>query len=98
MNKILYRYEIEYSSYDGGTAIHLREFPVIKETDKCYFIKRYFWGGERRVLKDAYNTFAFDNRADAKDHFVRRTTKRIAWFKYWIEECEKALELIKAIK
>jgi hypothetical protein len=71
---------------------------VIRETEKTYFVK---WGyhpllvNEKRVKKDAYNTFAYDTKAKAKDHFIRRTNKRIAWFDFWKDECKKALELIE---
>jgi len=94
--EILYRYEIEYQSEDGPTSIQLREIPVIRETDKCYFVKRFYWGdAERRISKDAYNTYAFNTKDKAKQHFIRRTNKRIAWFEFWTKECEKALELIE---
>lgn len=98
MSKVLYRYEIVYKNEDGDTSIRLREFPVIRETEKCYFIN---WGwhptfvNEKRVSKDAHNTYAYDTKEDAKDHFMRRTRKRIAWFEFWIEECKKGLELIE---
>jgi len=94
--EILYRYEIEYQSEDGPTSIQLREIPVIRETDKCYFVKRFYFGdAERRIRKDAYNTYAFNTKDKAKQHFIRRTNKRIAWFEFWTKECEKALELIE---
>lgn len=93
---VLYRYEIEYKSEDGPTTIHLRELPVIRETDKCYFIRRYYLGdAERRILKDAYNTYAYATEGQAKQHFIRRTNTRIAWYEYWIKECQKALKLIQ---
>lgn len=93
---VLYRYEIEYKSEDGDTAIHLRELPVVRETEKCYFVRRFYWGdAERRILKDAHNTYAYDSKERAKQHFIRRTNKRIGWYEYWIEECQKALELIQ---
>ena len=96
MQKILYRYEIEYSNpYDPSTSIRLRELPVIRETEKCYFIKRFYWGKERRVLKDAHDTYAYDNKEDAKNHFKRRTRKRVSWYDYWIKECNKGLKLIE---
>jgi len=94
MSKILYRYEIQYKNWDDDTDIYLREYPVTRETEKCYFIE-YNWK-ERRILKDAFNTYAFDNKEDAKNHLIRRTRKRIAWYEYWIEECKKALELVKS--
>lgn len=92
----LYRYEIEYQSEDGPTRVYLREIPVIRETEKTYFIKRdYYSVAVRAVKKDAYNTYAYDTKEKAKEHFIRRTNKRIAWFDFWTEECRKALKLIE---
>lgn len=97
--KYLYRYEIEYSNADDpNTSVRLREIPVIKETDKTYFVKRFYWGGERRILKDAYDTYAYATKEDAKKHFIRRTNSRISWYEYWTKECEKGLKLIEVIK
>ena len=42
-----------------------------------------------------YNTYAYATKEKAKQHFIRRTRKRLAWFEFWTEECEKALELIE---
>ena len=70
----------------------------IKETDKTYFVKRFYWGGERRILKDAYDTYAYATKEDAKKHFIRRTNSRISWYEYWTKECEKGLKLIEVIK
>lgn len=93
---ILYRYEIEYTSEDGPTSIQLREIPVIRETEKMYYVRRdYFGVAERGIKKDAYNTYAFNTKEKAKQHFIRRTQKRIRWFEFWIEECQKGLELIQ---
>ena len=95
MNKMIYRYEIKYKSEYGDTSVYLSELPVIRETEKTYLIKRTHWGSDlRRVSKDAYNSYAFDTKKEAKSHFIRRTSKRIEWFEFWTKECEKALELI----
>lgn len=94
--QVLYRYEIEYKNYDGGTDLRLREYPVIRETEKCYFIELNW--REKRISKDAFNTYAYSTKEDAKDHLIRRTRKRIAWFNFWLEECEKAIELAKELK
>lgn len=92
----LYRYEIEYQSEDGPTRVYLREIPVIRETEKTYFVKRFYWGDhERRISKTAYNTYAYNTKEKAKQHFIRRTETRIRWFEFWIEECKKGLELIE---
>jgi hypothetical protein len=93
--KVLYRYEIEYKNDDGDTQVRLREHPIIRETQATYFIKASYPIAEKRVSKFAYNTFAYDTKEKAKEHFIRRTNTRIKWFNYWIEECEKGLELIE---
>lgn len=93
--KLLYRYEIEYRNEDGNTRIRLNTYNIIRETEHCYWIyPTYYQGKLKRVRKTAYNTFAYDSKEKAKEHFIRRTKTRIKWFKFWIEECEKALELI----
>lgn len=104
MSKLLYRYEIEYKSEDGDTSVYLRELPVIRETEKTYFINRTYYQllrqgyGEKRVLKDAHNTYAYNTKEKAKQHFIRRTQRRIDWFDFWKEECEKGLELIQTME
>ena len=97
MSKVLYRYYIEYSSYDGGTSIRLDEFPVIIETEKTYVIKVDGWR-QKRVKKNAYSTYAYDTKEAAKDHFIRRTNNRIGWYEYWMGECKKGLDLIKELE
>lgn len=95
--KNLYRYEIEYRNYDDDTQIRLREFTVIRETEHTYFIDAngYPWPKKiKRVSKNAINTYAYDTKEKAKDHFIRRTTKRVLWYKFWIKECKKGLKLI----
>lgn len=97
--KTLYRYEIRYTGEDGDTKVYLREFPVERETKHTYFIDKLVYGirisREKRISKTAYNTFAYDTKEKAKDHFVRRTQRRIEWFKFWSDECKRALKLIK---
>lgn len=93
---ILYRYEIEYTSEDGDTKVKLRRYSVVRETEYTYFINPVYYPHKlRRCSKTAFNTFAYDSIEEAKKHFIRRTETRIRWFKFWIEECERALELIK---
>lgn len=93
---VLYRYEIEYKSEDGDTNVYLREFKVLEETDKTYLIEINSWT-HKRIRKTAYNAYAHTQKQKALDHFVRRTSKRISWFEFWKQECEKALELAKDI-
>jgi len=101
--KTLYRYEIRYTSEDGDTKIYLSELPVLRETPFTYFVghpyqtSERFGGKLRLVKKTAYNTYAYDTKEKAKEHFIRRTNTRIKWFKFWTDECERALELIEKL-
>ena len=101
--KNLYRYEIQYSNTDGDeTNVTLQEYQIKRETKSMYFIKyplyQYITNLTKRVKKDAYNTFAYDTKEKAMKHFIRRTSRRIDWFEYWKEECEKALKIAKQLK
>lgn len=94
--KKIYRYEIQYTSEDGDTKVVLHDYRVIRETEHCYFINPvYYPHKEKRVLKTAMNTYAYDTIEKAKEHFIRRTKTRIKWFNFWTEECKKGLELIE---
>jgi len=100
--KKLYRYEIEYKNEDSDTRVVLREFPVARETEYTYFIAegdrvlaQILGRKEKKVKKNAMNTYAYDTKEKAKEHFIRRTETRIRWFNFWIEECEKGLEIMK---
>lgn len=101
--KKLYRYEIEYTSEDGGTNVYLKELPVFRETEYTYFVGQQYQtsqilGGKlRRVSKSkrALNAYAHSTSEAAKKHFIRRTETRIKWFRFWKEECERALDIIK---
>jgi len=101
--KTLYRYVIEYRSEDNETDIRLTELPVFRETEFTYFVGHPHQTSEvfgiklKRVRKDAMNTYAYDTKEKAKDHFICRTEARIRWYKFWIEECKTALEIIKKV-
>jgi hypothetical protein len=93
----LYRYEIEYSSYDDHeTRVILKKYPIINETKDNFFIThpKMGMGHQKRVSKFAYNTFAYINEEDARANFIRRTQTRLGWFKYWEKECKNALKII----
>lgn len=91
---VLYRYEIEYNSYDGDTNVWLRECKVIAETDKTYLIEVNPWT-KKRIRKSSYNAWAHAQKDKALAHFIRRTSKRVSWYEFWVEECNKALDLAK---
>lgn len=97
MTNVLYRYEIAYKSEDGDTSVYLRELKVLDETERTYLIENRYWQ-KKRVRKGAHNTYAYPTKEAALKHFVRRTSKRIGWFEFWQEECEKALKLAEAMR
>jgi hypothetical protein len=76
--KVLFRYiRKPQSQYDWDGVldtklieVELREFSVVRETLKCYFIKIGI--KEKRILKDAKNTFAYLDKEDAIRNFFRR--------------------------
>jgi hypothetical protein len=96
MTDILYRYEIQYKSEDGDTDVHLRELKVLQETDKTYVIENYHQ--KKRVYKNAHNSYAYASKEHALKHLIRRTHKRISWFEFWVEECNKALDIAKTLE
>lgn len=93
----IYRYEIYYSNPEElETTVRLREFNVERETEYTYFIqdpRKYRLKQVRKPDWENANRFAYESKEDAMKHFIRRTKKRIGWYKYWLEECEKALEI-----
>lgn len=94
---VLYRYEIGYRNYDDGeTRLFLRELKVLEETDKTYLVQNYHQ--KKRIRKSSFNAYAHAQKDKALAHFKRRTTKRVSWYEFWVEECNKALELTKQIE
>ena len=105
----LYRYEIEYSGDGQETSVELREYEVIRETEQTYFIQKTKYpvldNKLKRVLKirdygngceesGINNRFAYLSKKDAMMNFKIRTEKRVSWYRYWSNECKKALEIV----
>lgn len=96
---ILYRYEIEYTNEDNDhVTLRLNEIQVIKETEKCYFIDVFPHRKLKRVLKNAMNTYAYNTKEKALEHFKRRTQKRVSWYHFWMKQCQVAIKLADRIK
>lgn len=99
--KTLYRYDIEYTSEDGETQVRLMELPVLRETEHTFFVGHQYQTSEafgrklKRVSKTAMNTYAYDTKEKAKEHFISRTKTRIRWYEFWTEECKRGLKLIE---
>lgn len=96
MGKVLYRYELEYTSEDGPTNVDLREIPVLQETDKTYLVQNRYWQ-KKRVRKDTPNAYAHATKEAALDHFKRRQANRIRWYEFYQRECERGLEIAEEL-
>lgn len=93
MGKVLYRYEIEYTSEDGPTSLQLRELKIIADKPKTYVVQIVHWRPNKVVRKDTPNAYAHPTKKAALEHFKRRTWSRIRWYEFWRRECETAIGL-----
>lgn len=94
----LYRYIICYGNYEEETMVILREYPVIKETECFYFITSPTGHSKpKKIGKWSLRSFAHDTKEKAKANFIHRAESRIAWYRYWMRECEKGLKLIEDV-
>lgn len=81
MNEIKYiyryerRYHDEYAS-ENTISINLKKFAVIKET-KCTYLIKVLNNKEKRVFKNAKNSFAFDTVEKARTNFINRCKRQI---------------------
>ena len=70
----LYRIEDNWGGYDPTYKVI--EFPVTRETDKCYVIhKRNYYGisnPTKYVLKDGKNLYAWDTLEKAEYNYMKR--------------------------
>lgn len=98
---ILYRYTSNVWSLFDDEGIFLEEseirepkvtlstYNVIRETKHCYFIKLTKTSKEKRILKDAKNTFAYDTKAKALNNYKHRCSSNFG-------HCTRNLEVAKA--
>ena len=82
--KVLYRYSdgwYEVGQYSGKIVTahpmpHI--FPVIRETDKSYFIEDHRWH-LRRVPKTGKNVYAWDSEKKALFNYLKRKVILTSW-------------------
>lgn len=72
-----YRYEDYPGSDWASPQITLRRLRVIRETPRCVVLDD--WSRERYVLKDARKRFAYPTIELARDSFLRRKRKQVAY-------------------
>lgn len=94
----LYRYRAEYETEDSFSGFRLLTYPVVKQTDKSYFIIGDDYSGKlKRVPKSAFNAWAHSTKKAAFEHLRRRLDTRIKWYHYWLENCENTLKVMDKV-
>lgn len=106
--KHLYRYIREWlwdeENYEQYPNISLKKYEVIRETPKCWVIKKHI--GSRKetfILKDPYtywngeleNRFAYENKDNAFQSFKFRTERSLTNALNNVDSSKQFLELIK---
>lgn len=118
--KVLYRYQNfnesiggydesgEYRSYGHNVRLRIIKIPILKETEKGYWIqsstgkqvKTKTWLGENLdmyvsfVLKGSGKRLAHETIELAKESFIARKKRQIKLLSKQLEDAEKALKLI----
>jgi hypothetical protein len=85
---ILYRYEDGWESKP-----YIREFPVYRETEKCYVIEEF--GMDKFILKDPDGRrFAYATKQLAENSYRKRKQWQIIYAKASIRRAEAALDYL----
>jgi hypothetical protein len=82
-------YRYEDSRTTNGIHVYLREFHVIKYTEKGAWIEQY--GQERFVLKDARKRYACPSKEEALESFRARKKRQILILTSQLERAKLAL-------
>jgi hypothetical protein len=106
-----YRYEaIQYAEHDidgelvspkiPNPTIELREYDILKETLKGYWIghKEFPELSKRWVSKTSKKKFAYPTKDEALINFIKRTEKRIKILEHQIIFSKIVLQKIKSYK
>lgn len=89
--KYLYRYERGFSTYP--TYINLHRHPIVKETEKGYWILSYgFHSGKRWVSKTARKRWAYPTEEEAYTNFRLRTERCVKILNAQLENAKAYLK------
>ena len=99
----LYRYWSTDSSnndYDlfPEYELLLKEYEVIRETEKCYVINDGYDIKDKLVLKEAKKRFAYPEKEMALKNYIERTKKYITIMGHNTEKAKECLEQANKIK
>lgn len=91
-----YRYEWHSTTGYKEFLFNLKEYDLIKETDKGYWIGFNEWA-MKWVPKNSLRRYAYPTKEEAMRNFIKRTEKRIQFLQHTLMGCEFALNEAKKL-
>ena len=93
----LYRYTD--SVLEDGLSLVLREFQVVKITEKTYFIKLHEWSSRsKQCRKNALRSFAYDTKEKAFDSYIVRKKKQYQLADVAMQTASMALKMADKVR
>ena len=83
-----YRY-VDVDIYGIGIVIEIRDYNLIRTTEKGYWIKRH--GKERWVSKNSKKRFAYPSKEQALENYVARKKRQIIILETQLNRAKTAL-------
>jgi hypothetical protein len=77
--------------------VELKTIPLIKETEKGYWIGKYEWQ-KKWIPKESRKRYAYPTKEEALKNYILRTEKRIKILKSGLSTSEQALDCALKIK
>jgi hypothetical protein len=98
---MFYRYEITY--LESSSTLYLRQYRLVKETPKGYWIEAYFEGFSPSglkywVSKTSKKRLAYPTKEEALNGFILRTQKRVNILFSLVKHCKNSLEIAKELQ
>lgn len=91
MTTVLYRYDRNIYSEEFDARLILRSFPVIKETEKGFWILVY--GSKKWTPNDTKKRYAYPTKEEAYINFQKRTERCIKILSARLRQAKAYLEL-----
>ena len=90
----LYRYQLVYNYETEKADLKLESFPVVRESEKSYWIQlsELFPERQKVVRKDARKTYAYSTQKKALYSYIRRTTNRVQYLQRDLNDAHRGLE------
>jgi hypothetical protein len=78
---------------NGRSAVQVREYPVLRHTERGVWLEGYGETGRRFVLRDARKRFACPTREEAWESFRARKQKQLRLLTAQIAHVRRVLEM-----